>query len=128
LTGQDDPALAEARVHNLEKARFLIRLAWGIEIALVATGIGIALAQARSSGAVQDVATAFPVFGVFFILAIAELSKIPAAMVVFHARGFRKLLPGLVAGTAQSVRSRWSGRRDAGGASRKRRSPSVVLL
>jgi hypothetical protein len=88
-----DPHLAETRSHNLAKARFLTRLAWSIEIVLVCTGIGIAVAQAASLGPGAHFATAFPIFGVFLILAVAELSKIPAAIVAYHTRGWARALP-----------------------------------
>jgi hypothetical protein len=84
---------SDMRAHNLIYAARLKNLAWFIEIVLVSVGLGIAFAQAVSipngSGLVQT----FPVFGVFLVLAVVELAKIPAATVVFHAKSWHKLLP-----------------------------------
>ena len=76
--------------YNRRYARFLSRLAWGIELTLVATGVGIAAAQVAGGA---DWAGAFPIFGPFLVMAAAELTKIPAAVVTFHMRGWRRMLP-----------------------------------
>jgi hypothetical protein len=91
------------RAYNLGKARFLTRLAWTIEIVLVITGIGIAVAQATGAGVATRLFTAFPVFGVFLILAVAELSKIPSATVAFHARGWGRALAALALVVATGI-------------------------
>ena len=88
--GRPDATLAAT---NRGKAAFLRRLAWSIEITLVATGLVIALAQYLSVGGDQRAVTGIAVAGVFVIVAVAELAKIPAATVAFHARGWWRLLP-----------------------------------
>jgi hypothetical protein len=84
---------ATLAAYNRGKAAFLRRLAWSIEITLVATGLVIALAQYLSVGGDQRAVTGIAVAGVFVIVAVAELAKIPAATVAFHARGWWRLLP-----------------------------------
>ncbi len=92
-TSDIDASNEEARRHNLKSAGNLKKLAWTIKIILVTVGLGIAFAQALSMPDGSGVVQMFPVFGVFVILAAVELAKIPAATVVFHAQGWRKMLP-----------------------------------
>ena len=77
---------------NRNRADKLIKLAWSIEIILVSVGLSIAFAQAFSGPEGSGVLQALPVFGVFVVLAAVELAKIPAATVVFHARGLARTL------------------------------------
>ena len=77
---------------NRNRADKLIKLAWSIEIILVSVGLSIAFAQAFSGSEGSGVLQALPVFGVFVVLAAVELAKIPAATVVFHARGLARTL------------------------------------
>lgn len=84
---------AETRAYNLGYATFLKRLAWAIETVLVTVGLGIAFAQVRTTPDGSGFIQTFPVFGIFVIIAVIELAKIPAATVVFHMKGWRKLLP-----------------------------------
>ncbi len=77
---------------NRNRADKLIRLAWSIEIVLVSVGLSIAFAQAFGGPEETGFLQAMPVFGVFVVLAAVELAKIPAATVVFHARGLARAL------------------------------------
>ncbi|MEY8120685.1 hypothetical protein AB9F26_21015 [Falsihalocynthiibacter sp. BN13B15] len=83
----------ETQAYNQTYASRLKKLAWAIEIVLVTVGLGIAFAQATASPEGSGYIQMFPVFGVFVVLAVVELAKIPAATVVFHAKGWRKMLP-----------------------------------
>ncbi|PSL16056.1 hypothetical protein [Shimia abyssi] len=85
---QDD----QLRPENQKWSRKLFFLAWAIEGVLVAAGLGVAFAQAFSAPAGSGWLQAIPVFGVFVVLAAVELAKIPAATVVFHARGVARYL------------------------------------
>ncbi|MEQ9694122.1 hypothetical protein [Shimia sp. SDUM112013] len=86
------PEAETLRQENRQWAGKLILLAWTIEIVLVTVGLGVAFAQATSVPAGSSFAQAVPVFGVFVVLAAVELAKIPAATVVFHARGIARYL------------------------------------
>jgi hypothetical protein len=81
---------SELEAYNRGYARFLSRLAWGIELTLAATGVGIAAAMIATAA---DWREAFPIFGPFLVMAAAELTKIPAAVVTFHLTGWRRALP-----------------------------------
>ena len=82
----------ELRAKNQKWATKLFWLAWFIEIVLVSVGLGVAVAQAASIPGGTSLLQAIPVFGVFLVLAAVELAKIPAATVVFHARGIARYL------------------------------------
>lgn len=105
------PPEHETRAHNARYARRLINLAWLIEIVLVTTGLGIALAQTQDAWATAGFVQAFPVFAVFLILAIVELAKIPATTVIFHARGIVRVLAllGLLVAAAISFETVFNG-------------------
>jgi len=75
---------------NKSRAKKLYKLAWIIEIVLVIVGIGVAVAQAAGYQDGRGLLQVFPIFGVFVVLAVVELAKIPAATVVFHARGWQR--------------------------------------
>ncbi|MCV2890673.1 coiled-coil domain-containing protein [Ruegeria aquimaris] len=82
----------ELRAENQKWATKLFWLGWFIEIVLVSVGLGVAFAQAASIPGGTSLLQAVPVFGVFVVLSAVELAKIPAATVVFHARGMARYL------------------------------------
>lgn len=88
-TGETEQMFAD---ENRKEHKRLYRLAWSIEIILVAVGIAVAFAQAYNVPGGTNPAKAIPVLGVFIVLAAVELAKIPAATVVFHARGLARIL------------------------------------
>ncbi len=106
-----DTSEREMRAYNVKYAARLKSLAWAIEIVLVSVGLGIAVAQALSTPDGSGFVQMFPVFGVFVILAVVELAKIPAATVVFHAKSWRKVLPmvGLVVASLISFETIFNG-------------------
>ena len=81
------------RAENARTADKLRSHAWWVERVVIGTGIAIAFSQAAMNW--QGLGPAIPIFGVFAIMAAAEMGKIPTAAAVAHAHGWRRALCAL---------------------------------